>query len=250
MIIDVHCHMGTSWLGWKTNEIGPERLLELYDELGVDKICLSAWQVSYDFKVGNKEIYDICKKHPDRFIQFAIIAPRDRKLAIEELERSVNEYGAKGLKIHPSINQFMVDSTLIDPVMEKAVEYKLPILFHSEEDGYSHPRMLSALAERYPSVTMIIGHMGGTAWLEAVEAAKKHKNVYLDTTEMLNDGYIIGDCIEQCGAEKIVWGSDSPILNMFSEYAKVKYSDRYGNVTEKDKEMIFGLNMQRVLGIK
>jgi len=250
MIIDGHVHMGSSWLGWQKNEIEMEKLLEIYDTLGVDMGVLNAWQIFYDIEAGNREAYELVKKYPQRLVGFGIISPRDRDRACAEVKKCVEAYGFKGLKFHPSINEYMIDSSLVDPVMEITSKYSLPILIHSENDGYSHPRMIGDLAERHPSCSLIIGHMGGHAWLEAVEMAKKHKNVYLDTTDMLNEVYILPTAIEVAGANKILWGSDAPVLNTAVEMAKIKTADLYGKVTQTDKEMILGKNMARLLNIE
>lgn len=249
MIIDGHCHMGVSWLGWQRNEIGMERLLEIYDKLGVDKACLNAWQIPYDIEGGNKEVYDIARKYPERIIGFGIVCPRDRQRALDEVKRCVNDYGFKGLKLHPSINSYMVDSSLVDPVMDLAETYGLPVLIHSENDGFSHPRMIGALAERHKGVTIIIGHMGGHAWLEAIEMAKRHSNIYLDTTDVPNEVYIIPTAVQEVGSDRIVWGSDAPVLNIAVELARITSADLYGTVTQDDKEKILGGNMARLLGL-
>ena len=199
MIIDCHCHMGTSWLGWEKNDVDMEKLLNIYDKIGVDIACLNAWQITYDIEVGNQETYAYLKKYPKRLIGFGIISPRDRKRATDEIKKCVKEYGFKGLKLHPTMNEYMIDSVLVDPVMDLAREFSLPVLIHSDSGGFSHPRMIGALAERHPEVLMIIGHMGGTAWLEAVEMAKKHKNIYLDTTDVLNEVTIIPTAVEIAG---------------------------------------------------
>jgi len=249
MIIDCHCHMGTSWLGWEKNEIDMEHLLGIYDEIGVDMACLNAWQITYDIEVGNQETFAFLKKYPKRLIGFGIISPRDRKRALDEVKKCVEEFGFKGLKLHPTINEYMIDSTLVDPVIELASKYSLPILIHSDPGSFAHPRMIGTLAERFPDVIMIIGHMGSHAWLESVEMAKIHKNIYLDTTDVPNEVSIIPTTIEVAGSEKILWGSDAPVLNSAVELAKIKSADLYGKVTEKDKELILGGNIARILGI-
>lgn len=100
---------------------------------------------------------------------------------------------------------------------------------------------------------MIIGHLGdetGMGYLDAIEAAKEHPNLYLDTTGCPAEVYILPTCIEQLGSERIVFGTDSPICNMKVELDKVKYADAYGfAVTEEDKANILGRNMQRILGL-
>jgi len=242
--------MGTSWLGWQKNEVDMERLMEIYDKIGVDMACLNAWQITYDIEVGNRETYSYLKKYPKRLIGFGIIAPRDRKNALNEIKRCVNDYGFKGLKLHPTMNEYMIDSTLVDPVVELANSFSLPILIHSGPDSFAHPRMIGTLAERHPEVIMIIGHMGSHAWLEAVEMAKKHKNIFLDTTDVPNEVYIIPTAVEVAGSDKIIWGSDAPVLNSAVELARITSADLYGKVTKKDKELILGGNIARILGIK
>ena len=250
MIIDGHVHKGVSWLGWQKNEITMEKLLEIYDTLGVDLGVLNAWQIFYDIEAGNKETYEMTNKYPERLIGFGIICPRDRNKACDEVKKCIEIYGFKGLKFHPSINEYMVDSSLVDPVMEIASKYKLSILIHSENDGFSHPRMIGSVAERYPATNLIIGHMGGHAWLEAVEMAKKYKNIYLDTTDMLNEVYILPTAVKVAGANKILWGSDAPVLNTAVEMEKIKTADLYGKVTAEDKKLILGENMARLLNIQ
>lgn len=113
--------------------------------------------------------------------------------------------------------------------------------------------MIGDLAGRHPDVKMIIGHLGdetGMGYLDAIEAAKEHPNLYLDTTGCPAEVYILPTCIEQLGSERIVFGTDSPICNMKVELDKVKYADAYGfAVTEEDKANILGRNMQRILGL-
>ena len=36
------------------------------------------------------------------------------------------------------------------------------------------------LAVRYPDIPVIIGHLGGTSWMEVIAAAKENRNIYID----------------------------------------------------------------------
>lgn len=254
MVIDVHCHMGASWYGFNHNKLTAYDIAKLYEKFGIDKGCLSSWEVAYDFEHGNQEVLQICKELPDVFIPFVILAPRDGKECLDMLSRYVEDHGFRGVKIHPSCNRFRVNSTwLMDPICEKCKEYNIPILFHAENNGYCNSMMIGDLAGRHPDVKMIIGHLGdetGMGYLDAIEAAKEHPNLYLDTTGCPAEVYILPTCIEQLGSERIVFGTDSPICNMKVELDKVKYADAYGfAVTEEDKANILGRNMQRILGL-
>lgn len=249
MLIDAHCHIGKSWLGWQRNEVAIEKLLNIYEKLRIDMFCLSSFQIIYDIETGNREIYDLKEKYPGKIIGFGIICPRDRKRARDEVKRCIDEYGFKGIKLHPSINNYMIDSNLVDPVLELACTKSLPVLIHSEQDEFSHPRMIGTIAERYPEIKIIIAHMGGDAWLESIEMAKKYKNIFMDTSGVSDEIYIIPSAIEIAGANRIVWGTDAPDLNIAVELAKITTLDLYSIISQKQKDLILGENIAGILNM-
>ncbi|MDQ3995576.1 MAG: amidohydrolase family protein [Gemmatimonadota bacterium] len=87
-------------------------------------------------------------RHPGRFVVFAnvdfrgIDAPDWGERAAAQLERDVNEGGAKGLKIFKNLGmdvkdakgeRVRVDDPRIDPVWRKAGELGIPVLIHTGE---------------------------------------------------------------------------------------------------------------------
>lgn len=244
MIIDGHAHIGSSWLGW-VDGTDADGLVKIMDKYGIDKACVSSWSHIYDPIRGNDEVFQATQKYPNRIIGFCVLCPRLKWDMKEEIDRCVKKFGMKGLKLHPFVNEFYADSPLIDPALEKAREYKLPVLFHSGTDSHSHPRTIGNMAKRYPDVTIIIGHMGGEAYPDAIQVAKANPNVLLDTTEVPNIANIIELAVKNVGAERVVWGSDSPALNAGVEMAKVKLA----NISQKEKGMILGENIARILGL-
>jgi len=245
-IIDGHAHFGKSFLGWSDKYPTLDEILKIYDEYGVVKACVSHWLIVYDPVEANKEVYKAVREHPDRLIGFAVVAPRFGKSAIEDIDRCVCDYGMKGLKVHPSAHGFYVDSKLMDPVMERAVKYDIPVLFHSEDDQYSHPRLLGNLATRFPKAKIIVGHMGMGAWLEAIWVAKEHEQMYLDTTNMVTEFLALTTAVEVLGEHRIVWGTDLPGLLVGAELAKVTHA----RISESAKDRILYHNMASLLGLK
>lgn len=232
-IIDIHAHMGVSFNAWSDEYPTIDELIKEYEFYGVVKACMSSWLIIYDPRKGNKEIYEYTKKYPDHLVGVAAVSPRLGKSTVEEIDRCINDYAFKGLKIHPTAMQFYADSHLINPVMEKAIEYDVPILFHSEPDQFSNVRLLRNLAKRYPSAKIIIGHMSFSDWLEAIFVAKENDNVYLDTTNCVTEFLALLTAIRECGPDKLLWGSDSPGLNIGAELAKVTEARKVSEDTKK-----------------
>lgn len=245
-IIDGHAHFGKSFLAWSDKYPTLDETLETYDKFGIVKSCMSHWLIVYDPVEANKEVYKAVKKYPERLIGFAVVAPRFGKSAIEDIDRCVCDYGMKGLKVHPSAHEFYVDSKLMDPVMERAVKYDIPVLFHSEDDQYSNPRLLGNLANRFPEAKIIVGHMALSAWLEAIWVAKEHERMYLDTTNMVTEFLALTTAVEVLGEDRIIWGTDSPGLLIGAELAKVTYA----RIPESAKNKILFDNMASLLGLK
>ncbi len=245
MIIDIHAHLGTSWLGWSPINIDAARLNDLYAEFGIDKACINSWLLCYDPVLGNTEIAEAVSQFPDRFIGFGVISPRygSGKDVQAEIDRCIQELGFKGLKLHPTLNEYYADSPVVYPVVEKAIHYDVPMLFHTWSDSHSNPRNIDGLAKRYPGAKFILGHMGGDDWLDAIYIAGAHENVYLDTTDSHGDLLVMKTAVEVAGADKILFGTDAPAINIPSEMAKVQHA----LISEDAKKKILGKNAARLL---
>lgn len=247
MIIDTHAHIGDPWFAyWKKNVTVDDHIAAM-DKFGIEKSCVSWWQIMNAPDEGNVEISNAVKRYPDRLFGFAVINPRWLQGAVDEIDRARNDSGMVGLKLHPDACQFHADSHIMNPVMERAIEYNFPMLFHCEGVGaYSSAAKMENLAKRFPEATIILAHMGLTAWFETITMAALYDNLILDTAASRNWYRIINFAIEQVGEDRIVWGSDFPATNIGPEMAKITEAD----ITDAQKSKLLGENAARILGIQ
>lgn len=243
MIIDIHSHFGTAWNAWWKNEVTEESFIANMDRWGIDKACVSYWGIAHDPDRGNKLVAEFAAKYPDRIIGFACIVPTWWKDAVREVEIAHENPYMLGLKLHPAINHYYSDSTLLNPVVEKAISYDMPMLFHCGADQYSHPRNLGKLAERYKEAKIIMAHMGEEAVVEGVQVAAENENIWLDTTGSYNLYDVMNYAIAYVGEERILFGLDFPAYNCGPEISKVRDAD----ITDRQKELIMGGNAARLL---
>jgi len=244
IVIDGHTHFGPSWYGWWKNEVTEADFIRTMDKLGIDKACCTYLSVLSD--TGNDVIANFAKKYPDRIIGFACIIPRWYKTAVQEVENAAKQLNMKALKLHPAANSWHANSPLVFPVVERAIELGLPMLFHSGHDEFSHPHKLGDLAKKYPKGTFIMGHMGGEAFLEGIEVARQYENIILDTTMSVNIYHLLHQAIDRVGEDRIIFGTDFVATNPAVEIAKVRNVD----LQDRQVEKIMGLNMARLLKIK
>ena len=239
-IIDCHCHLGS---GHDYQQSITKQLKEM-DYFNIDKavICTVDKFLAVDNKKGNDFILKAARQFPNRFIPFATANPWYGKKAIVELKRSINE-GARGIKLHPSIQGFLLCDDLVYPIIELACEYKLPIYFHTGTPAYSQPMHVAELALRFPEANLIMGHMGSTDfWIDAVPAAQLSSNIYVDTSWSLPDK--IRHAIDILGVNRVLFGSDSPLSSYTVEMGCINAT----SLDENEKVMLFSKNFLRLIG--
>lgn len=141
----------------------------------------------------NDEIYEkFISKNPERFYAFATVALQSPKNAVKELERTIKEYGFKGVLINGYTNignqntALYLDEEIVWEFWDKVAELNVPVYLHPREplstqcriyEGYSsligsawafaHETathairlMLCGLFDKYPNLTIILGHLG------------------------------------------------------------------------------------------
>jgi len=94
-----------------------------------------------------------------------------------------------------------------------------------------------------------MAHMGSTqiargAWHSAISVAKRHPNLYLDTTSSGMDLGMVEEAVRSVGASCIMWGSDLPLLDIWYNMEKVKSAE----ISEDEKRPILGENIARLVG--
>jgi len=256
MIIDTHMHFGPA-LRYYADPIGPvlrthtvDELLRVMDdaEIAIAVICPPRWIggefFDPNYEKANKAIADACKEHPDRLIGFGRVNPNWGTSAVEEIRRCLNQYGLRGFKLDPEWDSFFAtNKNLVHPLLDLAVEHKVPVMFYS---GYypAEPALLIQLALSYPSLPVIMGHMGGRLTSDAVIAARKASNLILETSGSL---YSFSGIIKGIGAERFIFGSGSPF-----EFPKVQLEKfrRTPHITESERKQILSGNAAQLFGLK
>jgi len=241
-IIDAHCHVGSGVTCSQT----ADELLRQMDRHRVDSAVIVPADrfIAVLNREGNEQILGVAGKYPKRFIPFVSVNPWYGEQAVTELSRCF-DLGASGVKLHPPIQGFQITDAIVFPVVEYAVEHGKPIYFHTGTAVCSSPFQLTELAMRYPAGTFIMGHAAyADYWNDVAASVRAVPNVYIETSQHLP--VFIRDLVKQVGADRIVYGSDSPKADIAIEIEKIT---RY--ITDPaDLECIFHKNLSKILGGK
>ncbi len=240
MIIDGHCHLG---IGHEYRQTTDELLAEM-DRYDVDRavICPVDRCIAVDNREGNDEMLHAVREHPTRFYAFATANPWYGQRAVDELDRALDA-GARGIKLHPPLQGFLLCDELVYPIIGVAERRKVPVFFHTGTPAFAQPMQLAELALRFPNVNFIMGHMGSTDFkLEAVAAGSLSKNIYLDTSWILPE--LVAHAVATVGADHVVFGSDSPLSTLAIEI----HARQATQLDEAARAKVMGDNMLRLLG--
>ena len=235
-----------------------EEVIASMDECGVDKsVILNLGWVTHELCVEtNDYILEAIARYPQRLIGFIAIQPLAGDKAISELERCARS-GAKGIgEMRPDVQGFdLDDNTIMRPLVEALVEKDLIFLTHTSEPvghqyfgkGNVTPQTIYPFILHFPELKVVCAHWGGGLPFYALmpEVARAFANTFFDTaaTPYLYRPQIFKQVSEIIGSEKILFGSDYPLLS------PKRIIDQIDSVEleQEDRANIVGGNAERLL---
>jgi predicted TIM-barrel fold metal-dependent hydrolase len=250
VVVDGHTHFAGPGKGLLPNSV--EDLMSVMDGNGIDAVvtCAPYSSIGEDFTYdeANGFIAESMKAAPGRIIGFIRVNPHLQEHALKSIREGVTRHGFRGVKYHPRNEAFPINSEELSyPLAELAAKLRVPILIHTGEPdtyGYAQPTLVGDLADSFPDLTLIIGHMGKRLYEDAILVATWFENVLLETS--FRSPRDIARAVRKVGADRVIYGSDMPFGIPEIEMLKVRVCD----ISEEEKEMVLGDNVARILGME
>ena len=243
MVIDGHVHIGSAQC--LQMDIDAPGLIQIAEELGFDRIFVThVTALYYEMREGNDLLGADLARYGHRLLGYVTIPThRLEHVACEEIRRCAESYGMRGVKMY-SHPEGPITETTSTAILETAADLKMPIL------GHFTPDECDELMQRVPEAIVVMAHMGGQPyalgnWHLAVEVAMKHANLYLDTASSQIDNGMMEYAVKNLGAERILFGTDMPLLDPWVQRAKIEEAE----IADDAKGLIMGGNLQRLLGL-
>lgn len=213
-------------------------------------------------RISNEEIAKFANDNSDIMIAFASIDPHKSKFGAIEARRMIEEFGVKGFKFHPPIQNFHPYDRMAWPIYEVIAEYGLPAIFHTGHSGmgtgmkggggirlkYGQPMMVDDVAVDFPDMKIILAHPSWPWTDESLSMALHKENVYIDLSGWSPKYFpkqVIADANSRL-KHKMLFGSDFPLIkpDKWMEAAQT------AGFREEVMPLIMKDNAAKLLGLK
>lgn len=262
MIIDGHSHV----------TLPIEEHIHLMDEVGIDKTVLFsttfhpetannaqevklAMQDLNDLLAGKKgsmiearknsitELICAIKQFPDRYIGFGAVPVG---LSLEDTKQYIAENIEKNHLA--GIGEFALgigQAYLLETIFSAAKEFNnLPIWIHAFSPfTLQDIKDTVKMVKKYADIPVILGHLGGTNWIETMDLVANTKNLFLDTSAYYST-FVLGTIINVL-PQKCIFGVDRPFGDLeLSKQTILKIAK-----TPEIADAVLGENIARILNI-
>ena len=174
------------------------------------------------------------------------------------LHELVESRGAKGVKVHPVLQDLDLSDPRMWPIYHACQDMGLPFLSHSgpAADGrpYAEPHAFAPVLEAFPRMKFIVAHMGGASWEQTLEIARAYPNAYFDSCEIIEwtgapnapTDEQLAQLIRDVGPDRVMMGSDYPWYGLTHSVERIM---ELPILTNTEKDAILGANAMEVLGL-
>ncbi len=216
-------------------------------------------KVLEDMKAFNRWGCQIAREHP----AIATLVAADVTLlageaAARHLREMVEQEGARGVKLHGAACGFAMGDERLWPVYAACQDLGVPVVAHSGPDrggrGFAEPRAFAEALTAFPEARIVLAHLGGATWDQALEIAERFPNAYFDCCEIIewtrsekgpSDEQLVR-LIRDIGSERVMMGSDYPWYDLDQTIESVM---RLPSLSAEEKAGILGANAVRILGL-
>jgi predicted TIM-barrel fold metal-dependent hydrolase len=204
-LFDAHTHLGNDIDGMVGRY---EELIAVMDRYDVERafvFCLDEPDRHPGFRAGNDRTLAFAERSEGRLVPFVRLALDEGP--IEEATRCLDA-GARGIKLHPRAQKFLLDDERLAPIFALAAERRVPILIHAGRGLPPIAAELKHLVDSHPGSQLILAHAGIADLANLAHCFAGKAGVFFDTS--------VWSAVDLLGflrlvpPEQVVYASDYP----------------------------------------
>src|SRR5262245_15918241 len=204
-LFDAHVHAGRDIDGMVAP---PDELKDFLRRWGVERaftFCLDEPDRQPAFRAANDRTLAAAEASDGLLVPFVRLDLAEQP--IEEATRCL-DLGARGIKLHPRAQGFLLNDQRLEPVFALAAERRVPILIHGGRGLPPIADHLRVLHDAYPEGSLIIAHAGIADLAALSECFAGKQGVYFDTSVW--SPIDLMDMYARISPGQVVFASDYP----------------------------------------
>jgi predicted TIM-barrel fold metal-dependent hydrolase len=204
-LFDAHVHVGRDVDGFVAPYDDLMAFLRRYGVAHAFAFCMDEPDRQPAFRAANDRTLAAAERSKGVLIPFARLDLAEEPVA--EAKRCL-DHGARGIKLHPRAQRFLLDDERLAPIFAVAAERRVPILIHGGRGLPPIAKHLRRLVEEHPDARLIIAHCGIADLAALAECFAGRPGVYFDTSVW--SAIDILDLMSRVAPEQVVYASDFP----------------------------------------
>ncbi len=247
MIIDFHAHLDRNPI---TKEYLVDELLKDMEDNNIDKRVVSTFYGT-SISAANDKIVSLVREYPDKLIGCAVINPKLDD-SVEEMERISKYKEIKMIEFNSLEHGYRPEKFAynIDKILEICERKGLIVKVFTGHGFYTMHEQLVFYSKRFPKITFVIEHMGGTDYTYGtVDLCKE--DVSEIGTLMLETSYesevpALNRAFRELSSDLFLYGSNYPAN--FTKLSILKFNSL--GLSEELLEKMFYKNALKLLNIE
>jgi predicted TIM-barrel fold metal-dependent hydrolase len=240
-IFDAHTHLGTDIDGMVGVYEDLERGMDKYGISRCFMFCLDEPDRHPGFRAGNDRTLEFGERSGGRMIPFVRLDLAEDPIG--EATRMLDR-GAKGIKLHPRAQKFLLDDERLSPIFELAADRNVPILIHGGRGLPPIADDLARVADRYPGAQLIVAHAGIADLAALADRLGGKAGVFFDTS-VWSPLDLLG-LYRLVGPEQVVYASDYPYGQQPASLLISLRTARLAQLTDEQVRGVLAGNANRI----
>jgi hypothetical protein len=240
-IFDAHVHCGTDIDGFRSPL---DELLRFLRDSGASRafcFCLDEPDRHPGFRAANDRTLDAAEQADGMLVPFVRLDLSEEPA--REAERCLDR-GARGIKLHPRAQRFLLDDTRLEPVFAIAEEREVPILIHGGRGLPPIADDLARLVDRYPDAQLIVAHAGIADLANLAERLGGKAGAFFDTS-VWSPLDLLG-LYRLVGPEQVLYASDYPYGQQPASLLTSLRTARLAQLDDKQVRDVLAGNANRI----
>ena len=240
-IFDVHTHLGLDIDGMRGDR---EELLHAMEAYGLSRafvFCLDEPDRHPAFRAANDRTLAHAERSGGRLIPFVRLDLTESPL--EEATRCL-DLGARGIKLHPRAQRFMLNDERLAPIFALAAERRVPILIHGGRGLPPIADELARLLDLNPEAQLIIAHAGIADLANLARHFCGRAGVFFDTSVWSPMDLL--DFYRRVSPEQVLYASDYPYGRIPNMLLSTVRTARMTGLSDDQIRMVLGGTAARI----